>query len=719
MPHYITPERIPRDKGIYDFTRTFSVEKETTVTVRIFAMTRYILTLNGKYIGEGPCRTIPDHGFYDTYTVTLPVGENAFCARILHMGLTAFGRLLEFSTVQRSFLPKLLFEAAGEDFRLEGDKDWKILFYGGHDLVYTHPSIGFIAPWERVDTTAPVTELAVRVQEPERTFGTERGTGYGFWEDPYLFARPIPPIVPEEKKPFTVVRRGEGFAELDAGRYETAKVSVRLSGKGKFKLIYAECYEFPDGKHRRDDISGTLSGGYDTVLVDGETEFHSFWFRSFRYIRIEWDGPDMDFSDFFFETCHYPLSLDGTFSCSDEHYNQMYAVSAHTLLCCLHEIFVDCPYYEQQQYVMDTAIEASVLMCLSHDLRPVRKCIDELAASQIPEGLLCANYPATYHQIIPGFSFFWVFLLREYFDRSGDRETVLSHLSTADKIFSYFDGEIRRDGLIGRSAYWDFADWVDGWKLGVPPVERDDAITLYNLYYICALRAAAYLCEKVGRGGLGAEYAARAKELSETVLSRCYDEKEGLLRDGAFSGGFSAHTVVWGILSEVLTGKRAERACEKLFTPALSDCSFSMNYYLFRALEKCGRYDLAFSQVLPKWLPMLENHCTTWCEDTSKAPRSECHAWSCAPLYEFAARVLGVSADEGGITVAPQCGKLAFAKGTVPTRFGIVSVDWTVEDESFTLRIGLPDGAEATVLLPDGEKKKACGSAAFTCQLRA
>ena len=143
-----------------------------------------------------------------------------------------------------------------------------------------------------------------------------------------------------------------------------------------------------------------------------------------------------------------------------------------------------------------------------------------------------------------------------------------------------------------------------------------------------------------------------------------------------------------------------------------------MNYYLFRALEKCGRYDLAFSHVLPKWLPMLAHHCTTWCEDTSKAPRSECHAWSCAPLYELSAHVLGVSAAENGLTAAPQCGKLTFAKGTVPTRFGIVAVDWTVEGESFALRVGLPDGAEATVLLPDGEKKKACGSAAFTCNIR-
>ena len=698
MPHYIAPERIPRDKGFYDFIRTVNVEKETKVTIRIFAMTRYVLTLNGKYVGEGPCRTIPEHGFYDTYEVTLSSGENTFCARILHMGLTAFGRALEFSTVQRSFTPKLLFEATGENFHLESDKDWKIFFYWGHDLVYTHPSIGFPAPWENIDATVPPTELAVAVRGSNSPFDIEKGCGCGFQENPYLSARPIPPIVPGEKKPFTVVRRGDGFAELDAGRYETAKVSVRLSGKGKFKLIYAECYEFPDGKRRRDDNSGTLSGGYDTIRTEGETEFHTFWFRSFRYIRIEWDNPEMTFSDLFFEECHYPLSLDGTFTCSDENYNKMYEISAHTLLCCLHEIFVDCPYYEQQQYVMDTAIEASVLMRLSTDLRPVKKCIDELAASQIPEGLLCANFPANYQQVIPGFSFFWIFLLKEYFDRSGDDETVLRHLSTADKILSYFDGEIRHNGLIGRSIYWDFADWVDGWKLGVPPVENEDAITLYNLYYVCALHAAGTLCEKVGREGLAKEYAVRAKSLSETILARCYDEKEGLLRDGAKSGGFSAHTAVWGILSEVLTGERARRACEKMFSPALSACSFSMNYYVFRALEKCGRYDLAFEKVLPKWLPMLENHCTTWCEDTTKAPRSECHAWSCAPLYEFSAHVLGVRADEKGIVIAPDTGNLTFAKGTVPTRFGIVSVDWKRENGKVTVQADVPDGVECCII---------------------
>lgn len=717
MPHYIFPQSTPHDCGMYDFVRTVTVREQTAVTVRIFAMTRYILTLNGEYVGEGPCRAVPETGYYDEYTVTLRAGENVFHAEIMHIGLNAFGTPLRFTTVERSMCPKLLFEAVGKDFLLESDGQWKIYFRPEHKLVYNHPQIGFIAPWETVNTAAESIEIPTSVHPSELSFDIDKNKGCGFSDSPHLSPRPIPPIKPQEKIIPKAVKQGDGFVEYDFGEYMTAKVTAELSGKGGVKLIYAECYEFPDGKHKRDDTNGTLSGGYDTVLFDGKAMFQTFWFRSFRYIRVECDCPEKTVSALYAEPCHYPLTLDGRFSCSDENYNRMYEVSIRTLLCCLHEIFVDCPYYEQQQYVMDGAVEASILMRLSDDLRPVKKLIDELAASQRSDGLLCANYPATYHQIIPGFSFFWIFLLKDYYERTGDTDMIRKHLSTADKIFTHFDEELRRKGLIGHSIYWDYADWVDGWNFGVPPTDEDDAITLYNLYYIAALNDAAFLCEKVGRAALASEYAERSRKHTETVRTRCYDAEKGLLRDGAESGSFSAHNAVWGILSGVLTGDEADAACKKMFSEELSQCSFSMNYYVFRALEKGGRYDLAYRHVLPNWQVMLDNHCTTWCESTS-LPRSECHAWSSAPLYEFCTHVLGVRVEDGKLTICPEIASLSFANGTVPTRYGKVSVDWKIENGRFSLAADLPDGISATVTLPDGSRNEINGRAVFSCRVK-
>lgn len=50
---------------------------------------------------------------------------------------------------------------------------------------------------------------------------------------------------------------------------------------------------------------------------------------------------------------HYPLHVTGSFVSSDEQLNQIWNVSINTLQCCMQETYMDCPHYEQLQYVMD------------------------------------------------------------------------------------------------------------------------------------------------------------------------------------------------------------------------------------------------------------------------------------------------------------------------------------------------------------------------------
>ncbi len=707
MPHFILPKTVPADRGIYEFSKTVTIPQETTVTVSIYAATRYIFTHNGKYVCEGPCRGIIGEGLFDRIDIPLSAGENTFAFKIMHLSPIAYGSFPQFSTVARTVEPYLLFEADGKEFHLESDESWACRFFSGHALVHNYAEIGFPAPFEVIDTTTKPIAFETVVESVEADFVNGQNGKYGYARMAPLSPRPIPMIFPQAPESFAVVKRGENYLELDAGRYVTAKITAKLHGKGSVKFIYSECYRFPDGKHRRDDSHGFLDGPYDRVTLDGEYTFESYWFRAFRYVRIEWEGDELDtlLSSIAFSPVHYPLEQIGHFACSDENYNTMVDIGIRTLLCCMHEIFVDCPYYEQQQYCMDSAVEAAAWLTLSDDTRPVRKCLTELAASQMPSGLLCANYPATYAQIIPGFSFFWIFLLKDYYDFSGDVDFVRRHLATADKILTYFDGEVRKKGLIGHSTYWDYADWVPAWSTnGVPPTAEDDCITLYNLYYACGLKNASALCRAAGRGGMADEYDVRYEELKKTVFEKCFDKERGLFFDGKDAHTYSAHTVVWGILSGFLTDEAAKKAVDNLFCDDVAQCSFSMNYYLLRALRASGRYDLAFSNVLPMWQPMIDNGCTTWCESPEENTRSECHAWSCAPLYEFSHEVLGVRVCDGIVTIEPHLGALIWARGDVPTRFGTVSVDWKIENGIFTLSVKADFDGEKKILLPDGRE---------------
>lgn len=705
MSHYIMPSPVENAGGMYEFTKTVTVDAPKTVTVSVYAATRYILMLNHRQICEGPCRSTDDRRYFDRVTVTLEPGDNLFRLTVMHLGPAMFGQFPHFSTVFRTVAPEVVFEAVGEGVSVESDESWQCRFLAGHRLMYSHPEIAFPAPNEDIDTSVPDAVCSVSVAPDPVSFDSNGKTDYGFRLFPLLMPRPIPLILPGEPILPKVLRRGKNFVELDAGEYMTARVYAELRGQGNVKIIYAECFEFPEGKQRRDDMRGRLSGAYDRIYVNGRYSFQSFWFRAFRFLRIECDDPEGMLTALSVRRCHYPLEQEGSFFCSDENYNRMYQVSVNTLLCCTHEIFVDCPYYEQQQYVMDSAIESNVFMCLTRDTCMVRKCIRELAASQQPNGLLAANFPATYYQIIPGFSFFWIFLLKDYYEQTGDEAFVREQLPTAEKILSYFDRQIREKGLIGHSVYWDYADWVPGWTRGIPPTPEEDCITLYNLYYACALRAAGDLYKKTGRPLLAAEYAERYDRLRRTLNERCFDAREGLYRDGETVNSFSAHNIIWGILSGFLEGETAKKAAGRMFDPSFSQSSFSMNYYLFRALEACGRYDLVFSHGLSQWQGMLDNHCTTWCEAPDRSPRSECHAWSCAPLYEFAVHILGVQGrHEDEVVIEPDRGPLTFASGKVPTRHGLIEVEWNLRDGIFTLTVTTDAPCLKTAVLPDGSR---------------
>ena len=96
--------------------------------------------------------------------------------------------------------------------------------------------------------------------------------------------------------------------------------------------------------------------------------------------------------------------------------------------------------------------------------------------------------------------------------------------------------------------------------------------------------------------------------------------------------------------------------------------------------------------------------CTTTPEWLGEDVRSECHAWSAVVLYEFTAKVLGVTYHDNTIYIKPYVNKRRFAKGKVATPAGMVSLEWKIKDGEFTIEITLPAGKTAQLIIPDGSE---------------
>lgn len=123
--------------------------------------------------------------------------------------------------------------------------------------------------------------------------------------------------------------------------------------------------------------------------------YEPFWFRTFRYVRLEVQAgvEPLTISSFSYRETGYPLQPEGNFHCSDEQYNQLWELSVRTLQRCMHETYEDTPYYEQLQYTMDTKLMMEFTYLLSGDDRLARRAMEDYKASQLPNGMLQSRYP--------------------------------------------------------------------------------------------------------------------------------------------------------------------------------------------------------------------------------------------------------------------------------------------------------------------------------------
>ena len=712
--YWIRPDKTFQKNTAYRFEKMLNVSKDAEIELNISADTRYKFSFNGEYVCEGPC--IGDMWTRKYETVKIPRelvkdGENLISVTVAHYVDRAYD-----SCIKGKYPALLVFGTVKDGERCEEiatseDAGWKC---------YYEPSKGFFErtgvcmglPHSESVSLDEDIETGVVNLHPNHI---EKGnfTPYGVPSGYVIEKRTIPLMEIYPAVGFSEVRRGEDFCEIDAGVYTTAYPRFTFKGEkgGEIRFIYAECYSDPENfrvKGRRDCYEeGKIISGYsDTVTLSGETQsFEPFTWRSYRFIRVEFPkGTEFDIKEQTYRPFFYPIEEKSYFKTSSEIANKLWEISINTVKCCTHETFVDCPYYEQQQYCMDSALEMMFMFRFTDDFSMGRKSVYDLAYSVQPDGMICAHYPDNQPQVIPTFSLFWILMLRDYVTYSGDMKAAKELMPVVDRVLTGFDNILTPEGLVNVTKYWHYTDWVLGWEGGIPPMGNKKPLTVSSMMYAAALETAASLAKDIGRCGLAEEYLARKAEMIEAINKHCYDEKEQFYVDVPGYNTYSEHTAVWAVLCGAVTGEEAVELMERSFAKDVSRASFSFNYYMFRALEKTGLYKKYSPKTFEGWYEMYENGCTVWCEKPNNC-RSECHGWSSAPLYEYSAMVMGVQPTSNGfktVMIKPELSEFDKLDGAVPTPLGDIKIRWENKNGVSEFETELPKGVTATVVLPDG-----------------
>lgn len=516
--------------------------------------------------------------------------------------------------------------------------------------------------------------------------------------------------------------------EISAGEETCGFLRLALAGGAgaTVRVVTAECYveeasdDLMASQKKGDRIDaehGQLVGFTDTYrpagagTAEAPEVYEPFWFRTFRFIGLEIETADepLVVTDFDYLEAGYPLEVRTQVETSDASLAGIWDISLRSLKRCMHETYVDCPFYEQLQYLMDTRSQMLFTYAVSADDRLARQAIEMFAHAQRPDGMLNCSYPNTEPNVIPGFAIYYILMLHDHMRYFGDKDFSRRYLGVADRILGYFDAHLDPRGIVGQlgtvnmgGRYWSFIDWSPAWDAtsGMPPAGLVGPLTAESLLYVIGLERAADLNEWLGRADTAREYRRRAFEVRAAVCAHCRDA-EGLFLDGPGFAGYSQQSQ----LLAVLAGAVGREEGRRLLARALDDrdrfatCSIAMYYYLFRALEVTGLYERT-DELWDLWRGMLERHLST-CVENDTSERSDCHAWGALALFELPATVLGVRPVAPGfarIAVHPVPGAFTSASGTVATPRGPVAVAWKKRaDGSLDITCEGPEGVPVEI----------------------
>ena len=159
------------------------------------------------------------------------------------------------------------------------------------------------------------------------------------------------------------------------------------------------------------------------------------------------------------------LHLKADFKTGSDTLDKILTTGWHTARLCAMETYMDCPYYEQLQYVGDTRIQALVSLYNNGDDKLMRNAISQIEQSRMAEGITLSRYPTSHPQQIPPFSLWWIGMLHDYWMYRPDSGFVRDHLPGMRQVLWFFSKYQEADGSLNKVPYWNFTDWCEspGW----------------------------------------------------------------------------------------------------------------------------------------------------------------------------------------------------------------------------------------------------------------
>jgi hypothetical protein len=744
---WITAPNSPqKDATVLHFRKSIQLsEAPQHFYVDVTADNQFLFHVNGQRVGIGPSHGDLAHWRYETYELGpfLHEGNNVLAATVWHLGTHApiaqMGDRVGFLLHGHGAAEQIV--NTDETWEVEEEKGVRTLPVQVHGYFAADPGLHFDGAtfdwaWD---------------SNSQRSWGKAvplgRGSLRGETDPPnnwQLVADSLPPmemqLVPagrvvraEGTKPpanfpdqgFTVPAHTKATILIDNAKLTTGYPALTASGQGSaIRLTYAEAlFDSAGQKGNRNEIASKhIEGVVDEFAPTGPEphEFIPFTWRTWRYLQLDVQAADQPVQIASLKTWFtaYPFVEKASFTSDDPSLRSIWETGWRTARLDAHDTYMDTPYWERLQYIGDTRIQALISYTVAGDDRLARQAIQAFNDSRIPDGLTQSRYPSSLVQMIPTFSLLWVDMVSDFWLYRGDRDFARAQLAGTRAVLAWYRDRQRPGGLLGRLPWWPFVDWGKDFESGMPPQNDDGGSSTITLQYIEALRNAATVETALGDPQLAKTYLDTAAQAARAVQSLCWSEDYGLIADDPSHRHYSQHANILAIWLDVVPKEKQKNVLLKILStsdssfhvtaklPPMTAATYYFRFYLARALEHAGMGD-EYLKLLGPWREMLWMGLTTWAE-SPEPTRSDSHAWSSHPNFDFLTIVAGIRPESPGfksVRIEPHLGALKEVEASLPTPKGEVAVKYHAEQHGVAAQVTLPPEMSGRLLWKNQEIK--------------
>jgi alpha-L-rhamnosidase len=537
--------------------------------------------------------------------------------------------------------------------------------------------------------------------------GSRRGPGADRADDP---VRQV--LADEAAGPDEDTDGGVDLADFDLGRIAAGTVVLEVHGAEAGTVIDVAAAEHLDGVGRLAPL-GQHAGFRYVCRGGGAERFETFDVLGTRYLHASvrtGGGPVPDLGLAVHDR-HRPRPAGSAFACSDPVLEAIHAIGLRTVDLCALDAYVDCPTREQRAWTGDSVVHQMVDLVANPDWS-IARWHPQLAAASRSDGMLAmapaSDFWADDRTFVPDWSLHWVRSVHNLFRYTGDRDLVADLAPVAERTLRWFESYLGDDGLLHDVSGWVLLDWASVYPHGTS--------STLNALWARALEDLADMADWLGNEGTAA-WARNRREGVRAAFDAFYDPGRAVyvdhLVDGVQRPEAAQHGGAAALAAGLVPEGRVDAVVARLtdrtrllrhswvmdsvtvgggstgfvhlvtgYPEPTWDTAEQMveaepffRYVLHDGLARAGRADLV-AGLCRDWSVFLEAGETTWPECWVGGTR--CHGWSSTPTRDLVVHTLGITPAEPGYTavrVAPALGDLAWARATVPTPHGPVTVE--------------------------------------------